>query len=124
MSKPGPAVQGEACKLISVALPDDGSDLRLLKALRTEKGVLRANSVACLGSSVNAETRTKPGKLPQPIMARLVEILVPESHADDVFEFVCRLAITGDRNGGVVWQSVAPFGSDYAMPEGIPDEES
>ena len=124
MSKPAPAVPCEACKLISAALPDDGSDLRLLRALRAEKGVLRANSISCLGSSVTLEARTKPGKLPQPIMARLVEILVPESHADDIFEFVCRIAITGDWGGGVVWQSVAPFCTDYAMPEGVPDEES
>ena len=124
MRQPAPAAPGEACKRISVALPDDGSDLRLLRALRAEKGVLRANSISCLGSSVTMETRTKPGKLPQPIMARLVEILVPESHADDVFEFVCRLAITGEPGGGIVWQSVAPFCTDYALPEGVPDEKN
>ena len=124
MMKPAPAIPGEACKLISVAVPDDGTDLRLLRALRAEKGVVRANSISCLGSSVTLETRTKPGKLPQPIMARFVEILVPESDADDVFEFVCRLAITGELGGGVVWQSVAPFCSDYVLPEGVPDEKS
>ena len=112
----------EPCKLICVAVLDDGTDLRILKALREEKGILRANSVSCLSSSVAAESLTRPGKLPQPVMGRLVEILVPEAEADDVFEFVCRLAIKGDEDGGVVWQSAAPFCTPYELPEGVPDE--
>ena len=119
-----PATGGEACKLISVALPDDGTDVRLLTELRSKKGVLRADSLSCLASSVNAEARTKPGKLPQPSMARLVHILVPEDDAPDLFEFVCQIAVTDDVNGGVVWQSAAPFCSDFVLPEGVPDEEN
>lgn len=118
------AVNGERCKLISVALPDDGTDVRLLTALRAENAVLRADSIACLSSSLNGEARTKPGKLPQPEMARLVQILVPERDAAELFEFVCRTAITEDADGGIAWQSSAPFCSDYALPEGVPDEDN
>ena len=117
-----PEVPGEACKLICVAVLDDGTDLSILKALREEKGVLRANSISCLSSSVASEARTRPGKLPQPVMGRLVEILVPEADADDVFDFVCRLAVSGKPDSGIVWQTAAPFCTPYALPEGIPEE--
>ena len=43
--------------------------------------------------------------------------------APDLFEFVCQIAVTDDVNGGVVWQSAAPFCSDFVLPEGVPDEE-
>jgi hypothetical protein len=42
---------GEACKLITAILPDDGSDLKMLKELRREKGVIRADSMSCYASS-------------------------------------------------------------------------
>jgi hypothetical protein len=122
MSDLTPDVVGEPCKLICAAVLDDGTDLRILEALREEKGVLRANSVSCLSSSVAAESRTKPGKLPQPVMGRLVEILVPEADADEVFEFVCRVAVKGGEDGGAVWQTAAPFCTPYELPEGLPEE--
>jgi hypothetical protein len=118
------AVPGEPCKLICAAVLDDGTDLQILEALRAEKNVLRANSISCLSSSVAAESRTKPGKLPQPVMGRLVEILVPEADAEDIFAFVCRLAVSTDEDGGVVWQSAAPFCTPYELPAGVPDEGS
>lgn len=122
MSASAMAVPVEPCKLICAAVLDDGTDLQILKALREEKGVLRANSISCLSSSVAAESRTRPGKLPQPVMGRLVEILVPEADADDVYEFVCRLAIKENQDAGAVWQTAAPFCTPYELPEGVPDE--
>ena len=115
-------IAGEPCKLICAAVLDDGTDLQILRALREEKGILRANSISCLSSSVATESRSKPGKLPQPVMGRLVEILVPEAQADEVFEFVCGLAVSTDEDGGVVWQSAAPSCTPYELPEGVPDE--
>ena len=63
MSDMAPDIVGEPCKLICAAVMDDGTDLEILKALREEKGVLRANSISCLSSSVAAESRTKVGLL-------------------------------------------------------------
>ncbi len=124
MSAPSMAIAGEACKLICAAVKDDGTDLEVLRALRSEKGVLRANSISCLSSSASSEARTKPGKLPQPTMGRLIEILVPDDQAEDVFDFVCGLVVTGELDGGVVWQSPAPFCTGYALPEGVPEEHA
>ena len=41
MSAADMAIAGEACKLICAAVKDDGTDLEVLRALRSEKGVLR-----------------------------------------------------------------------------------
>ena len=117
-----PPVPGEACKLITCVMPDNGTDLELLKALRAEKNVISANSSHCYGSSILVEAKTKPGKLPEPMMARLIQIVVSEQEADGVFDFVCENAGIDQLGGGVVFQCPAPFGTQYTLPENVPDE--
>ncbi len=118
-----PAVAGEPCKLITVVLQDNGTDLALLRKLRREKGVIRAGSFPGLGSSILAEAKTRPGKLPEPITVRVVQIVVSEAQADDVFEFVCENAEIRQPGGGVVFQGPAPFATPYAFPENVLDED-
>lgn len=120
-----PGVPAEACKLITAALmADDRTDLAILRGLRKEKGVLQAFSSSCLGSSITTEAKTKPGKLPEPVMIRLVEILVPESRADEVFEFVCQAARVDEPGRAAVWQSGPAVCTPFALPDGVPDEEA
>ena len=120
-----PGVPGEPCKLISaVVVADDGTDLAILKDLREEKGVLQAFSHTCSGSSITTETKTKPGRLPEPVLVHLVEILVPESRADEVFEFVCKAARIDEPGRGAVWQSGSAFCTPFALPPNVPDEAS
>jgi hypothetical protein len=110
--------------MITAVVPDDGADLEILKALRAEKGIVQAYSFACLGSSATAEAKTKPGKLPEPTMVRMVEVLVPERDADDVFDFISQVARVIENGRGLVWQESAPFSTPYELPEGVPDERA
>ena len=118
-----PPVAGEPCKRITAVIPDDGTDLILMKALRREKGIVSARSMACRGLSILAKAEAKPGKLPEPTHARAVEILVPEAEADGVFDFVCQCANIDRLHGGVVMLGPAVFCTPYLLPEGLPEEE-
>jgi hypothetical protein len=119
---PAPGVPGEPCKLITAVVPDDDTDLALMRALRKMKGVIRANSSSRLALPVLTETKVRPGKLPEPQLARVIEVLVPEADAEAVFEFVCQHAGIEGEQGGIVMQAPAPFCSTYVLPEGVPDE--
>lgn len=119
-----PGVPGESCKLLTCVMVDSDKrdDLDLLKALRAEKGVIRADTSPCVSISALAEAKAKPGKLPEPVLARYVEVLVCAAEADSVFEFVCQNARIDRLGGGAVMQMQAPFGTPYSLPEGVPDE--
>ena len=114
----------ERGKLITVVLPDDGTHAhrRIKKALREQKGVLRANSTACLEITAAALMNAKPGKLPEPALAHFVEVMVAEDRADEIFDLACELSNVGEQGGAVVFQQTAPICTPYALPEGVPEE--
>ena len=74
-----PAVPGEPCKLITGVPRDNGTHLALLRKLRREKGVIRAISFPALGRSIFAAAKTGPGRLPEPIVVRVVQFVVSEA---------------------------------------------
>ena len=114
----------EACKLISCVLPNDGTEKKLILALRDEKKIIRANSVSCLGMAVLGNTVTKFGKLPESTLVWKVDVVVPEADADDLYDYFYEKARIGRPQGGVIWMGALTLTSPFSLPENIPVEKS
>jgi hypothetical protein len=115
------SVPGQAAKLISCVLPDDGTERRLLAWLR-EEGITRAESVYCRGHSVLREAVTRRGKLPEPSLVRLVRIVVDAEAADSLFDRIYEQADIHRPGGGALFMTPLLFATPFPLPDDIPDE--
>ena len=111
------------CKQITCVLDDNGEDVALMKALRAEQGVVSAHSVSCMGSSIAGEAKVKPGKLPEPVLVRMIMVLVQEADADRIFDYIAEKVKIYDPNESFLMQIPAPMATSYVLPENVPDEK-
>jgi hypothetical protein len=112
----------QECKRILVALPDDGTDHRLIEALRRDKGVTRANTVSVRAVAALQDATTQRGRLPEPSLARLVTVIATEQAADDLFDFICSTADINRPGGGMVLMNRLIGATPFMLPENLPDE--
>ncbi|MFT5699219.1 MAG: nitrogen regulatory protein PII [Desulforhopalus sp.] len=113
----------EACKLISCILRDDGTDKKLMRALRDDKKITRANSTSCMGLEGATEAKTKFGELPQPILMRKVDVVVTEAEADSLYDYIYEKARIGRPQGGAIWLNDLTLVSPFTLPENVPLEK-
>lgn len=118
----GAPVPGGAAKLVSCLLPDDGTERRLLRWLRDEKGITRANSVYCRAHSVLRQDTGRHGKLAEPSLLRLVTIVVAADEADALFDLIYQQAELQRPGRGALIMTPLTFATPFALPEGIANE--
>ena len=113
-----------ACKTIYCILPDDGTDKRLLAELRKRHEIIRSGSATRRGIGVPALVKTKPGKLPQPLLVKEVYVICSEDQTEEIFDFIFWSAQIDKQGRGVMWQQSAIGCTPYELPADIPDEET
>ena len=113
----------QSMRMISCIIPDDGTDLKLIRLLRQEKGIVAADSIACRGISILEETKGKPSsQMDDKGFVKLVEIIVPEAEAEMLFRYIYATAQIDRPNGGWITLSQPIYATPFSLPDDMPDE--
>jgi len=59
---------------------------------------------------------------PESELVRMVEIIVPESDAEDLFAYIFDIAEIDKAGGGIMWMSHRILSTRYVLGSNVPDE--
>ena len=113
----------EAVKLISCLVNSEKVQKELLQALYDKQQITRANSINCRGYASLFEAKAKAGSLPQPHFSYLIEVLVSQSKADALFDFIFRKAELDKPGAGIVFMEQLFGASDFSLPDEVLKEK-
>jgi len=63
------------------------------------------------------QAKTRAGNLPEPAFFRFLVVIVNETQADDIFEFLYQNARIGEPGRGALLQSTLLGATAYSIPE-------
>lgn len=109
-------------KLITCILPDDGRDSDLLKALRSEHGVITANTFQCRGVGPGTE---KKGKKLTVSSVRVVTVVTSSDKADALFEYIY-FKVGYDKpiqDGSIMFQGDLLGATPFLLPADVAEEK-
>jgi nitrogen regulatory protein PII len=110
-------------KIITCILPDEGQDMMLLKALRTEKGIVSANTFQCRGFGLQLRSRYKGKRQVAGYLVRVVTVVVEEDQADELFEYIYYQVNFDHPCPGLIYQGNLMAATPYALPAGVLEEK-
>ena len=110
-------------KLITCILPDEGQDMDLLKMLRTQKGIISANTFQCRGFGLQLRGRYRRKRHVAAHSVRVVTVVVEEQRADELFDYIYYQA-EFDRNcPGLIYQGGLLAATPYTLPDDVLEEQ-